>query len=95
MARSEELGLTWAEETVTDILVVAASAHVKVVPFTRKQEGDVVGADWLWWWVGQDESFGMLVQAKRLKKANPVNGQSTSITNMASNAAICWSQLTR
>lgn len=37
-----------------------------LVPFTRRQEAQV-GADWLWWWVGPGgESFGMLVQAKRL-----------------------------
>jgi len=34
--------------------------------FTHHEE-NVVGADWLWWWVDESgECFGMLVQAKRL-----------------------------
>lgn len=71
MSKSETHSLPWNEETITDLLLVEVSPFVKVVPFTKRQEGGEsgTGADWLWWWVGDDgESFGMLVQAKRLKK---------------------------
>ncbi|ADX75208.1 hypothetical protein Asphe3_41430 (plasmid) [Pseudarthrobacter phenanthrenivorans Sphe3] len=74
----ETSGLDWDEETTTNIMLVEVPPLVHVVPFTRNQEGGDkrlkdggagVGADWLWWWVGHDgTSFGMLVQAKRLKK---------------------------
>lgn len=66
MAACESSGLQWTEETVTEILLTRAAPHVRFVTFTRKQEARV-GADWLWWWVAPTgESFGMLVQAKRL-----------------------------
>lgn len=78
MVKGEASGLGWDEETTTSIMLVEVPPLVKVVPFTRNQEGGDkrlkdggagVGADWLWWWVGDDgTSFGMLVQAKRLKK---------------------------
>lgn len=78
MVKGETYGLDWDEETTTNIMLVEVPPLVKVVPFTRNQEGGDkrlkdsgagVGADWLWWWVGDDgTSFGMLVQAKRLKK---------------------------
>jgi hypothetical protein len=40
---------------------------MKVADFARHEENEI-GADWLWWWVSEDssESFGLLVQAKRL-----------------------------
>ena len=78
MVKGETSGLGWDEETVTNTMLVEVPPLVKVVPFTRLQEGgdkrlkehgSGIGADWLWWWVGDDgASFGMLVQAKRLKK---------------------------
>lgn len=41
-------------------------------PSFNKREEAKVGADWLWWWVGSGgESFGMLVQAKRLYVTGP------------------------
>jgi uncharacterized protein DUF6615 len=56
----------WHEQTATDLLCAAAYPAVRYVPFTAPQER-VVGADWLWWWVGETgECFGMLVQAKNL-----------------------------
>jgi hypothetical protein len=78
MVKGETSGLGWDEETITNTMLVEVPPLVKVVPFTRPQEGGDkrlkehgagMGADWLWWWVGDDgTSFGMLVQAKRLKK---------------------------
>ncbi|MEJ3403833.1 hypothetical protein WDJ51_03730 [Rathayibacter sp. YIM 133350] len=71
MARAEAYGLSWLEETATELVLVGASPFVKFIPFTKRQEGGAfgTGADWLWWWVGEGGvSFGTLVQAKRLKK---------------------------
>ena len=78
MVKGEASGLGWDEETITNTMLVETTPLVKVIPFNKKQEGGDkrleehgagVGADWLWWWVGDDgASFGMLVQAKRLKK---------------------------
>lgn len=73
MRRSYEFDYSWNEETITDILLVGAAPFVKAVPFTKRQEGGEfgTGADWLWWWLGDaGECFGMLVQAKRLKKTD-------------------------
>jgi hypothetical protein len=69
--RSEKSGYTWAEETVTDLLLVESSPEVRAFQFNKRQEGGKrgTGADWLWWWIGDGgESFGALVQAKRLHK---------------------------
>ncbi|UYN82920.1 MAG: hypothetical protein KIT89_09385 [Microcella sp.] len=53
---------------MTELLLAAAFPVVKFAPFTRHQEKRV-GADWLWWWVdSKGEAFGMVVQAKRLKR---------------------------
>lgn len=71
MSDSDANELTWGEETITDIVMNAASPKVVAIPFTKRQEGGQhgTGADWLWWWLGKDGvAFGMLVQAKRLKK---------------------------
>ncbi|KUN59238.1 hypothetical protein AQJ54_39940 [Streptomyces griseorubiginosus] len=59
----------WAEETVTDILYTRAAPRLRPVPFNRNQEG-LIGADWLWWWVEESTGicFGMLCQAKNLKR---------------------------
>jgi hypothetical protein len=83
MVKGEASGLGWDEETITNTMLVEVPPLVKVVPFTKLQEGGDkrlkehgagVGADWLWWWVGDGgASFGMLVQAKRLKKGK--NGE--------------------
>lgn len=70
MERAESLELTWHEETITDLVLAEVPPHVTVAPFTRREEARV-GADWLWWWLDDvDEAFGMLVQAKRLKKGS-------------------------
>lgn len=66
MAACEAAGLQWTEEPVTEILLSRTSPRVRFATFTRKQEAKV-GADWLRWWVAPSgESFGMIVQAKRL-----------------------------
>lgn len=73
MAGSDAAGFTWGEETVTDLVLVGAHPFVKAKAFTKKEEGspDGTGADWLWWWLGDNNiTFGTLVQAKRLTKSN-------------------------
>lgn len=69
MDRQDREGLGWTEEAVTEIAIGAGTPFVKPIPFNRPQES-VVGADWLWWWLdsASHECFGMLVQAKRLKR---------------------------
>lgn len=58
--------MSWMEEPVTEILLSRTAPQVRFATFTRMQESKV-GADWIWWWVAPSgESFGMLVQAKRL-----------------------------
>lgn len=71
----DQLGeYTWGEEQATDRLIHAAYPVAKYIPFTRNQEGGTptysgTGADWLWWWTSPTgECFGMLVQAKNLKR---------------------------
>ena len=69
MVRAERAGLSWREETISELLWVHAVPFVRCADFTRHEE-KVVGADWLWWWVDElGECFGMLVQAKRMKLA--------------------------
>ncbi|MFI6495587.1 DUF6615 family protein [Streptomyces sp. NPDC050564] len=60
---------TWAEETATDLLLMAVHPELSYVAFNRYEESRV-GADWLWWFVdsASHEAFGVLVQAKNLKK---------------------------
>lgn len=72
MTACETNDLQWSEEPVTEILLSRTAPQVRFATFTRGQEAEV-GADWLWWWVAPSgESYGMLVQAKRLyvDKAN-------------------------
>lgn len=59
----------WDERTVTDLLLVSASPDVRFQKFTWKEESRETGADWLWWILDADGTcFGMLVQAKSLKR---------------------------
>lgn len=71
MDEMDQLGHGWSEETVTEVAVHRGHPHVKVVKFTKPQEGKAIGADYLWWWLDRKSSvcFGMLVQAKRLTRA--------------------------
>ena len=56
------------EETLTDILLTAAGDPVRYADFSKHEEA-LVGADWLWWFVDPSgECFGLLVQAKVLKR---------------------------
>jgi len=58
------------EETLTWELLSAAVWRSSVITarrFTRHEESNYTGADWIWWWEGPPgEWFGCLVQAKRL-----------------------------
>ena len=66
MIGADRVGISWREETVSELLWVNAQPFVRCADFARHEES-MVGADWLWWWVdGDGECFGMLVQAKRL-----------------------------
>lgn len=66
MRSCEAAGLQWTEEPVTEILLSRSAPEISFATFTRGEEAKV-GADWLWWWVAPTgESFGMLIQAKRL-----------------------------
>ena len=68
MDQSDAAGLPWGEEAVTEGVWLAGMPTFQVVPFGRRQER-AVGADWLWWVLGPgEECFGMLVQAKRLRR---------------------------
>lgn len=59
---------SWKEETVTELVLAGAWPEVRWKAFTRREEVRS-GADWLWWWVDASGAcFGMLVQAKRLKR---------------------------
>lgn len=56
------------EEVLTDLLLTSAHPEVSYAWFNQKQEGEV-GADWLWWFVDKTaECFGVLIQAKKLKR---------------------------
>ncbi len=74
MDRRDLAGDGWNEEVVTALAVTEGRPHVDVVEFSRNQEGrgpNALGADYLWWWIDRttEECFGMLVQAKRLKRS--------------------------
>lgn len=70
MARREAHGHGWNEVPATEILCAAASPTLRYVQFTGREES-VVGADLLWWFIdGEEEAFGVLTQAKRLRRAS-------------------------
>ena len=70
MILADRIGISWREETISELLWVNAQPFVKCADFSRQEEREL-GADWLWWWVDRaDECFGMLVQAKRLHHRN-------------------------
>ncbi|WP_326581761.1 hypothetical protein OIE69_44090 (plasmid) [Actinacidiphila glaucinigra] len=60
---------TWPEETATVLLLMAAYPVWRYAAFTHFEERRL-GADWAWWFVDSatGEAFGMLVQAKNLKR---------------------------
>lgn len=61
----------FAEIPATGLLLTEASPDVRYYPFTQHQEKSV-GADWLWWWIDTTgTSFGLLTQAKVLRRQGP------------------------
>lgn len=73
MDKRDLAGDGWHEEVVTALAVTEGRPQVEVVEFSRNQEGrgpNALGADYLWWWLDSatGECFGMLVQAKPLKR---------------------------
>jgi hypothetical protein len=76
--RADQIGITWQEETVSELIWVNTEVDgripIQVADFNKREEGGV-GADWLWWFVDTTgECFGLLVQAKRLKQEKGVPG---------------------
>lgn len=74
MDKRDLAGDGWHEEVVTAVAVTEGRPQIDVVEFSRNQEGlgvNALGADYLWWWIDRatEECFGMLVQAKRLKRS--------------------------
>lgn len=67
-------GLSFNEETITETILLdlktSYPSHVQIIAFNKAQEA-TTGADWLWSFVSADgqQSFTMLVQAKRLEDA--------------------------
>ncbi|MEV3972781.1 DUF6615 family protein [Streptomyces sp. NPDC050698] len=57
------------EETATARLCERSAPYLRPITFNRPQEARI-GADWLWWFIDRDTDrcFGMLCQAKNLKK---------------------------
>lgn len=66
--------VTVHEESITEInlqrLSRVSSHDLIVIPFTKKQESRVTGADWEWWFIDGRLTFGAAVQAKRLRADN-------------------------
>jgi hypothetical protein len=61
MIRADRAGISWREETISELLWVNAQPYILCADFARHEES-VVGADWLWWWLDSSgECFGMLV----------------------------------
>lgn len=59
---------SWPEETATIHLLMAAYPSTQYALFNHQEERRV-GADWLWWFCDPTgEAFGILVQAKNLKR---------------------------
>lgn len=71
LASGSLFGPTPDEEVLTWILLSTAArstASLTVRTFTRSEESQLTGADWIWWWEGEPHQwFGCLVQAKRLQ----------------------------
>lgn len=65
-AAADRAGFTAHEQALTEIVLTRAAPSASVYTYSQRDEGRV-GADWLWWWRGTREWFGVLVQAKRNK----------------------------
>ncbi|MCX5115400.1 hypothetical protein OOK13_44670 [Streptomyces sp. NBC_00378] len=59
----------WDEEVATARLCERSAPFLQPITFNRAQEARL-GADWLWWFIDRESEtcFGMLCQAKNLKK---------------------------
>ena len=61
------LKLSIGETTITDLLLLELSRYhsdtIRVIKFNPVREGQL-GADWAWWFLGGNRSFGLRVQAK-------------------------------
>ena len=58
------------EESITDWMLYRLSEKLpmfKYKQFTRKEENAITGADWEWWILTPNGSFGARIQAKRLR----------------------------
>lgn len=65
---AERAGFAAHEQALTEVVLTRAAPAARVRTFSQREEA-TTGADWLWWWHGQGEWFGALVQAKRNKPA--------------------------
>lgn len=65
-AAADRAGFMAHEQALTEIVLTRASSAAHVRTFNQREEART-GADWLWWWRGGGEWFGVLVQAKRNK----------------------------
>lgn len=65
MSKMETIDQKWGETTITDILIAEVASAVVVHKFNQHDEAHT-GSDWIWWWVDDFYSYGMLVQAKRV-----------------------------
>lgn len=66
------VGVAQHEETITETILLRmalALPNLKIETFSRAEESQRTGADWVWWWEGHKYWFGGLVQAKRLLDA--------------------------
>ena len=69
------IGAAISEDSVTDMLLLEMSRRTKLLVwkrYTRQEEHNTSGADWLWWFVSGNgrRGFPILVQAKRLHIGN-------------------------
>jgi hypothetical protein len=69
---SAVLGHSLGEESITDYLVLALRRHFPhrnwMRQWSRRQEGELTGADWDWWllYPGQRRGVGLRIQAKKI-----------------------------
>jgi len=65
----------WSEPDATSRLLLAAQPEARFIPFNPREEGGSstrtgVGSDWMWWIAPTGVCFGMLIQAKNLKRSS-------------------------
>lgn len=63
---ADRAGFAAHEQALTEVVLTRAAPAVRVWVLNQREEARV-GADWLWWWQGGGEWFGVLIQAKRHK----------------------------